>query len=86
MRAPFHLERYYGRYEHSTEFMLSSSDCEPLSSRTLLALAGADATELLDLALHYTESKGSRRLRAALASWYPSAAPTTCWSATRRRR
>jgi len=71
MRQPFHLERYYGLYEHSTEFMLSSSDCEPLSSRELLALADGDADELLDLRLCYTEAKGSRRLRAALAPWYP---------------
>jgi aspartate/methionine/tyrosine aminotransferase len=75
MREPFHLERYYGRFEHSTEFMLSSSDCEPMSARALLALAGAETgnntAELLDLRLCYTESKGSRRLRTALAACYP---------------
>ena len=25
--SPFRIERFYARYEHSTRFMLSSSDC-----------------------------------------------------------
>jgi len=33
--SPFRIERFYARYEHSTRFMLSSSDCE---SRTIGAL------------------------------------------------
>ena len=26
--SPFRIERFYARYEHSTPFMLSSSDCQ----------------------------------------------------------
>jgi aspartate/methionine/tyrosine aminotransferase len=68
---PFALERYFGRHEHQVAHLLGSSDCEPLRTRELLALAGADAGELLDLRLSYTETRGAPALRRALAEWYP---------------
>jgi hypothetical protein len=68
---PFLLERYFGRHEHQVAHLLGSSDCEPLRTRELLRLAGADADELLDLRLGYTETRGAPALRRALAAWYP---------------
>jgi aspartate/methionine/tyrosine aminotransferase len=70
---PFALERYFGRHEHRVAHLLGSSDCEPLRTRELLALAGAGAgaAELLDLRLGYTETRGAPPLRQALAAWYP---------------
>ena len=37
--APFRIEQYYARYEFSTRYMLSSSDCE---SRTIGELLGLE--------------------------------------------
>ena len=36
--SPFRIERFYARYEHSTRFMLSSSDCESRTIGELLEL------------------------------------------------
>ena len=68
---PFLLERYFGRHEHQVAHLLGSSDCEPLRTRELLRFAGAEADELLDLRLGYTETRGAPALRRALAAWYP---------------
>lgn len=71
MDRPFVLERFFARYEHTLEVMMSSSDCEPLSAGELFALAGRDPGELLDLPLAYTEARGSARLRHAISRHYP---------------
>ena len=72
---PFAIERFYERWEFSTELMLSSSDCESLSVADLLALE-PDATErLTSLGLGYTEVAGSPELRAAVAARYERARP-----------
>jgi hypothetical protein len=36
--TPFRIERYYARYEFTTRYMLSSSDCESRTIGELLAL------------------------------------------------
>ncbi len=73
--TPFRIERWYERYEFSTELMLSSSDCESVSVAELLALE-PDARERLDaLRLGYTEVPGSGELRAAIAALYERATP-----------
>lgn len=61
---PFKLERYFDKYEFTTPYLLSSSDCEPLLLSELLAL-GDDKTinEWNNLKLGYTESKGDPNLR-----------------------
>ncbi len=67
---PFRIERWYERYEFTTELMLSSSDCESVSLAELLALED-DARERLDtLRLGYTEVPGSEELREAIAAIY----------------
>ncbi len=41
---PFKLERYFAKYEFTTEYLLCSSDCESMSIADLLALEpGAEA-------------------------------------------
>ena len=68
--SPFRIERFYAQYEHSTRFMLSSSDCQ---SRTIAELLGLepDALErMLECWCGYTESPGAPALRRAIASLY----------------
>jgi aspartate/methionine/tyrosine aminotransferase len=67
---PFAIERYYERFEFSTELMLSSSDCETRSVGELLALEPDAGERLQRLRLGYTEVAGSDELRAAVASRY----------------
>jgi aspartate/methionine/tyrosine aminotransferase len=68
--APFRIERWYERYEFTTELMLSSSDCESIGVGELLSLE-EDARERLDgLLLGYTEVPGSIELRDAIAAIY----------------
>ena len=72
---PFRIERWYERFEFTTELMLSSSDCETVTVRELLDLEPG-ATERLDgLRLGYTEVPGSEELRAAIAGLYPETGP-----------
>jgi aspartate/methionine/tyrosine aminotransferase len=72
---PFRIERWYERFEFTTELMLSSSDCETVSVGELLSLED-DARERLDaLRLGYTEVPGSEELRAAIAALYAETAP-----------
>ncbi len=69
--ARFELERYFAQHEFSVQYLLSSSDCEPLSLRELLALADPEACRLWeDLRLGYTESPGHPLMREAIASMY----------------
>ena len=73
--APFRIERWYERYEFTTELMLSSSDCESVDVAELLELE-PDSRERLDtLRLGYTEVPGSAELRAAIAAMYAHATP-----------
>ncbi len=72
---PFEIERYYERWEFSTELMLSSSDCETLSVAELLALEPDAHERLLSLRLGYTEAPGSIELREAVAGHYEQAQP-----------
>jgi aspartate/methionine/tyrosine aminotransferase len=74
---PFKLERYFARYEFTTKFMLSSSDCESLSMSALLEKASPETRRLWDgLSLGYTESSGHPLLRAAIAGLYESIRPS----------
>jgi aspartate/methionine/tyrosine aminotransferase len=70
---PFELERYFARYEFSARYLLSSSDCEPLTLKTLLGMADDQNRQLWDeLTLGYTESSGHPMLRKAIAGLYES--------------
>jgi aspartate/methionine/tyrosine aminotransferase len=65
---PFLIERWYERYEFTTELMLSSSDCESWTVADLLALEPDAAGRFHALRLGYTETRGAPGLRAAVAS------------------
>jgi aspartate/methionine/tyrosine aminotransferase len=72
---PFEIERYYERFEFTTELMLSSSDCETLALAELLALEPDAHERLLAMRLGYTEAPGSAELRAAAAGLYELVQP-----------
>ncbi len=72
---PFQIERYYARYEFSTRFMLSSSDCESRTIADVLALEPGSHERLLEQWCGYTESPGSPELREAIASIYETITP-----------
>ena len=68
---PFKLERYFAKYEFSTPYLLSCSDCEPLSVKELLSLANDDSRELWgNLRLSYTDSQGHPLLRDEISKLY----------------
>lgn len=67
---PFRIEEYYAKYEFTTRYMLSSSDCESRTIGELLALEPGAHEELLQHWCGYTESQGAPRLREAVAALY----------------
>ena len=68
--SPFRIERFYAQYEHSTRYMLSSSDCESRTIAELLELEPDAHGRLLEQRCGYTESPGAPALREAIASLY----------------
>jgi aspartate/methionine/tyrosine aminotransferase len=69
--APFQLERYFAKHEFSARYLLSSSDCESLSMRELLALADGEMRRSWEeLKLGYTDTLGHPLLRGAIAEVY----------------
>jgi aspartate/methionine/tyrosine aminotransferase len=73
--APFRIEQFYARYEFTTRYMLSSSDCESRTIGELLALEPGACERLLDLRCGYTEPTGAAELREAIATTYASTGP-----------
>jgi aspartate/methionine/tyrosine aminotransferase len=67
---PFRIERYYDRYEFTTRYMLSSSDCESRTIEELLAFEPDAHERLLATWCGYTESAGAPELREAIAALY----------------
>jgi len=73
---PFKLERYFAKYEFTAPYLLSCSDCEPLSLKDLIALADNETLALWnDLKLGYTESLGHPVLREEISKLYSSIKP-----------
>ena len=72
---PFRIERYYERYEFTTRYMLSSSDCESRSIAELLSLEPDAGARLLAHRLGYTKSAGDPGLRRAIADIYETIDP-----------
>ncbi|MBI4130285.1 aminotransferase class I/II-fold pyridoxal phosphate-dependent enzyme [Candidatus Roizmanbacteria bacterium] len=68
---PFALERYFAKYEFSTKYSLSSSDCDGWAVTDLLKLADSQTKKMWeDLKLGYTESLGLPLLREEVAKLY----------------
>jgi aspartate/methionine/tyrosine aminotransferase len=71
---PFKLERYFARYEFAAQYLMSSSDAEPLTQRELLDMAAPDDLALWEqLSLGYTESKGHPLLLERISALYTEA-------------
>ncbi len=73
--APFKLERYFAKYEFSTEYLLCSSDCEAMTVGELLQMEAGSAEEFAGHWLGYTESTGAPELRETICGIYESVAP-----------
>ena len=72
---PFKLERYFAKYEFSTQYLLCSSDCESMSIADLLAIEEGAAEKFQRVWLGYTESPGSPALRAEICKLYETIEP-----------
>lgn len=73
---PFRLERYFAKYEFSTRYVLSASDCETWGVSELLSFATVETrTAWHHLRLGYTESQGHPGLRLRVAALYESVTP-----------
>lgn len=71
----FELEVFYGQWEFSARYNISSTDMQSMSISELLEMTGTDPQELLDVHLGYTETWGSPRLRAAIAGTFATMKP-----------
>ncbi len=67
---PFGIERYFARYEFSARYMLSSSDCEAMSTGDLLTMEPGAAEQFQRQWLGYTESAGDPELRQLISEMY----------------
>ncbi len=67
---PFRIEQYYGKYEFTAQYMLSSSDCESRTIGELLQLEPEAQERLFGHWCGYTESPGAPYLREAIAAGY----------------
>ena len=72
---PFKLERYFAKYEFSTEYLLCASDCESMSIADLLAIEDGAAERFQQVWLGYTESQGSPALRTEICKLYETMQP-----------
>ena len=68
--SPFRIEQYFGKYEFSAKYLLSSSDAESQSIADLLALEPSAHDQLLAQRCGYTESPGSPELRDSISNIY----------------
>lgn len=67
----FKLERYFAKYEFSTKYLISSSDCDGYSLDYILNCANEEELKLWNnLSFGYTDSSGSDFLRDSIARQY----------------
>jgi aspartate/methionine/tyrosine aminotransferase len=67
---PFRIEQYFGKYEFTARYLLSSSDAESRTIKELLDLEPGAHERFLEHWCGYTESPGAPELREALAASY----------------
>ncbi len=74
---PFAIERWFARYEFTTEINVAETSIKPLTTREILALAGLDGwpDEVLGRRLGYLESNGTPALREAVSRYVPNTPP-----------
>jgi aspartate/methionine/tyrosine aminotransferase len=67
---PFRIEQYFGKYEFTAKYLLSSSDAESRTIQELLSLKAGAQRGLLEHWCGYTESSGAPWLREVIAGIY----------------
>jgi len=68
---PFHLERFFARFEFDAPYLLCCSDCEALALPEVLSWADPQTKARFDgLSLGYTESRGCPLLRREVSALY----------------
>jgi aspartate/methionine/tyrosine aminotransferase len=67
---PFRIEKYFGKYEFTAKYLLSSSDAESRTIQELLDLEPGAHERLLEHWCGYTESPGAPWLREVIAGIY----------------
>ena len=72
---PFRIEQYFGKYEFTAKYLLSSSDAESRTIQELLDLEPGSHERLLEHWCGYTESPGAPYLREAIAGIYRGIQP-----------
>jgi aspartate/methionine/tyrosine aminotransferase len=72
---PFRMERYFGKYEFTAKYLLSSSDAESRTIKELLDLEPGAHERFLEHWCGYTESPGAPALREAIAAIYEKIKP-----------
>jgi len=72
---PFRIEQYFGKYEFTARYLLSSSDAESRSIQELLDLEPGAHDRFLKHWCGYTESPGAPDLRQAIAAIYHPLSP-----------
>ncbi len=67
----FQLERYFAKHEFQAPYLLSCTDCEPLSLNDLLGMADESSLQMWEnLSLGYTETQGHPVLREEISDLY----------------
>jgi aspartate/methionine/tyrosine aminotransferase len=68
--APFRIEEYFGKYEFTAQYLLSSSDCQSQTIADLLAFEPGAHDAFLKHWCGYTETPGAPWLRETIAQTY----------------
>ena len=72
---PFRIEQYFGKYEFTAKYLLSSSDAESRTVQELLDLEPGSHERLLKHWCGYTESPGAPALREIISGMYRGVRP-----------
>ncbi|HEX2664356.1 MAG TPA: aminotransferase class I/II-fold pyridoxal phosphate-dependent enzyme [Candidatus Acidoferrum sp.] len=72
---PFRIEQYFGKYEFTAKYLLSSSDAESRTIQELLDLEPGAHEGLLKHWCGYTESPGAPALREVISGMYRGIEP-----------
>jgi DNA-binding transcriptional MocR family regulator len=67
---PFRIEQYFGKYEFTAKYLLSSSDAESRTIQELLDLEPGSHERFLQHRCGYTESPGAPPLREVISEMY----------------
>ncbi|HEY6944853.1 MAG TPA: aminotransferase class I/II-fold pyridoxal phosphate-dependent enzyme, partial [Candidatus Acidoferrum sp.] len=72
---PFRIEQYFGKYEFTAKYLLSSSDAESRTIQELLDLEPGSHERFLKHWCGYTESPGAPALREVISGMYKGIKP-----------